>query len=314
MSKGRIVLAAVPEQVNIPILLCMERHIFAKHGLEVVHRVVPEGTGKMLDLLESREVDVALTVTDGFIAGKAAGRRVNLAGVFVESPLIWAVAVSAQAPSGVALNQLADLIPSKKLGALPNKCRFGISRLGSGSHTMAIYTGKHLLNLDRSSLEFVVTNNINGLRDGVHTDKFDAFMWETFTTKPLFDAGELKKLGEVVTPWPAFSFVSSAHMEKDMQLSLKRRLFPALAEGVALFVGGGDDMIQRICQEHGHTEKDARLWMSSCKYAVNEGVAPMAIKRAAMTFAIDVLREADLVPGGYDAQDLWQGNEASTII
>ena len=303
----KLVLAAVPEQVNIPILLCQERGIFAKHGLEVVHRVVPEGTGKMLDMLESGEVDVALTVTDGFVAGKAAGRRVSLAGTFVESPLIWAVAASARSSSS---SSSSSAVSMSDLASLP-KCRFGISRLGSGSHTMGIYTGKHvfpppLFTQPPRLLEFVVANNFQQLRDGAHADLFDVFMWETFTTKPFFDSGELKKLGEVVTPWPAFSFVTASGCTDAAQEDIKQRLFPALAEGVALFVGRErrDAMIERICQDHGHKEQDARLWMDSCRYAVHEGIAPMAVNRDVMARAVDILKEAALVPADFVAQDL----------
>ena len=40
-----ITLAAVPEQVNIPIKICLERGIFNKHNIDVNYVVVPEGTG-----------------------------------------------------------------------------------------------------------------------------------------------------------------------------------------------------------------------------------------------------------------------------
>ena len=29
-------------------------------------------------------------------------------------------------------------------------------------------------------------------------------MWEKFTTKPLVDSGEWRRVGECVTPWPCF--------------------------------------------------------------------------------------------------------------
>ena len=121
--RSKIILGGVPEQVNIPIRIALERGLFQKWGLDVEYRLVPEGTGKMLDLLEKGELDVALTVTDGFIAGKSTGRKVKLCGTFVESPLTW----------GLVGN------PHSKLN-ISDLCRFGISRKGSGSHTMAFYT------------------------------------------------------------------------------------------------------------------------------------------------------------------------------
>ena len=29
----------------------------------------------------------------------------------------------------------------------------------------------------------------------------DVFMWETFTTKPFHDSGEVKRVGDITTPW-----------------------------------------------------------------------------------------------------------------
>jgi hypothetical protein len=129
-------------------------------------------------------------VTDGFIVGKANGRKVKLMGTFVDSPLVWAVAgpptPKGHAPPGVA----AALNPAR----LGRPCRFGISRLGSGSHTMAHYASSlHGISSSSSAQqpEFVVANNFAGLKAGVRDGSFDAFLWETFTTKPSIDAGEI---------------------------------------------------------------------------------------------------------------------------
>ncbi len=93
----------------------------------------------------------------------------------------------------------------------------------------------------------------------------DAFLWELFTTKPWFDKKELTYLGEVATPWPAFVFVSktsaassvvpsetdfdadsggvrevkvseeSGALSQEKARLIRECLFPALAEGVAIF-------------------------------------------------------------------------------
>lgn len=49
-------------------------------------------------------------------------------------------------------------------------------------------------NVERGDLKFEVANNISGLKDGIRNGTFDAFMWETFMTKPYVDSGELKKV------------------------------------------------------------------------------------------------------------------------
>ena len=152
----KIILAGVPEQVNIPIHICMERGIFAKYGVDVEFKVVPEGTGRMLDLIESSEVDIALTVADATIAGCAKGRSIQLCGTWVQSPLVWAIA-------GANSESFDELCNRKTISNEP--LSFGISRIGSGSHTMAQYACM-LHNQDVKKAKFEVANDFKGLRTG----------------------------------------------------------------------------------------------------------------------------------------------------
>lgn len=43
-------------------------------------------------------------------------------------------------------------------------------------------------------LDFVVAHDFVGLKKGIADDLFDVFLWETFTTKPDFDAQVLRKV------------------------------------------------------------------------------------------------------------------------
>jgi hypothetical protein len=84
--------------------MCLENGIFEKYGVDVHYSTIKEGTGgsaesmsshqvtgAMLKKLHDGEADIAITVTDGLIAGRAAGSNVSLIGTYVESPLTWAV-------------------------------------------------------------------------------------------------------------------------------------------------------------------------------------------------------------------------------
>jgi sulfonate transport system substrate-binding protein len=139
--------------------ICIESGIFEKYGLDVVFRIVPEGTGKLLDLVERKEVDLAIMVTDAFIAGKSNGREVTLLGTYVESPLVW---VAATDPANSSINTIQDLTSS----TLGRPCRFGISRKGSGSHSMAYYTNMVHKLCEPEHLEFNIANNFPTLREG----------------------------------------------------------------------------------------------------------------------------------------------------
>mmetsp|Transcript_92818 Transcript_92818/g.181866 ORF Transcript_92818/g.181866 Transcript_92818/m.181866 type:complete len:257 (-) Transcript_92818:293-1063(-) len=239
-----ITLACVPEQVNIPIKICHERGIFAKYGIEVNLHAVPEGTGKMLDMLEQGIADIAITVADATIAGCAKGRPIQLCGSWVNSPLVWAIAGPRKSKANMEneseKSNINDLNRYKISHGLP--LRFGISRFGSGSQTMAQYCCM-VNRLNTEKLQFEAANDFKGLRAGVEAGAFDAFLWEVFTTKPWFDRDELAYLGEVATPWPAFVFTTSTgeadggRLKTNTATAIREKLFPALYEGARMFIG-----------------------------------------------------------------------------
>lgn len=170
---------------------------------------VPEGTGKMIDMLEKNEVDVALTVSDALLVAIAKGRKVKLSGTFVPSPLIWAISTS---PENSSIQNIQELLENKRRVNPEAGLDVGISRLGSGSQTMAYYMNDR--NTLDASLNFTVANNFEGLKNGkfdccsaesqmgwsdvflvgVQQNQFDLFLWETFTTKPFFDTHQLHKV------------------------------------------------------------------------------------------------------------------------
>ena len=76
---------------------------------------------------------------------------------------------------------------------LTRKINIGISRVGSGSQTMAYYMAS-CYKLDINNINFVIAHNFVGLREKVQSEEIDCFLWEKFTTKPYFDTGELNKV------------------------------------------------------------------------------------------------------------------------
>lgn len=272
-SKVTVRLACVPEQVNIPVDILKNLHIDEKYNFDIQVLTVPEGTGKMLDMLERGDADIAMTVSDAFIVANAKGRAVELVGTWVSSPLVWAVAASPSLPADIIT--ISDLVQYRQIiTGDPNcKLRIGISRPGSGSQTMATYMAM-LHQLDyHNGLEFVVANNFDGLKKGIELDQFDLFLWETFTTKPDFDSKLLRKLDDICTPWPAFSLVMASSMTSvpsgnslSLRTAILKGLFPALAESAVIFTENLDSATEQIVTKFGHQEADARSWLRSVQY------------------------------------------------
>ena len=182
-------IAGVPEHFNLPWHLCIENGEFDQVGIDLQWTDVPEGTGKMCQMLRENETDVAVILTEGIIKDITAGNESSIVQVYVQSPLIWGIHVDSKSD----FNQLSDLENKKA----------AISRLGSGSHLMSFVNAQNQ-NWDTNTLQFEIVNTIDGAVESLSQSKADYFMWERFMTKPLVDNGTFRRVADCPTPWPCF--------------------------------------------------------------------------------------------------------------
>lgn len=184
-----IKIAGVPEHFNLPWHLCIENGEFEAVGIDLQWTDVPEGTGKMCQMLRDGETDIAVILSEGIVKDINAGNPSKIVQVYVESPLIWGIHVAANSK----LKTLSDL-ENKKVA---------ISRLGSGSQLMA-YVNANNQGWNTENLQFEIVNTIDGAVESLTKGESDYFMWERFMTKPLVDNGIFRRIADCPTPWPCF--------------------------------------------------------------------------------------------------------------
>jgi ABC-type nitrate/sulfonate/bicarbonate transport system substrate-binding protein len=184
----------VPEHFNLPWHLAIEEGAFEQRGIDLQWTDIPEGTGKMCQLLADGETDLAIILTEGIVKSITEGNPSKIIQEYIATPLLWGIHVGAQS----AYRTIADLENTKA----------AISRYGSGSHLMA-YVHAQNNQWDLDTLQFEIINNLNGAVQGLTDGKADYFMWEHFTTKPLVDDGTFRRLGDCPTPWPCFMIVGT---------------------------------------------------------------------------------------------------------
>lgn len=196
-------IAGVPEHFNLPWHLCIENGEFEQEGIDLQWMDVPEGTGKMCQMLRNQETDIAVLLSEGIVKDILMGNTSKIVQTYVQSPLIWGIHVS----STSSYQTLSD-IKNKKVA---------VSRLGSGSHLMAFVNAKSQ-NWQTDNLEFEIVNTIDGAVEALTTGKADYFMWERFMTKPWVDKGVFRRIADCPTPWPCFVIaVSNDFLEKNPQ-------------------------------------------------------------------------------------------------
>ncbi|MFV5703392.1 substrate-binding domain-containing protein [Flavobacterium sp. XS2P12] len=189
-----IKIAGVPEHFNLPWHLSIENGDFEKENIDLQWTDVPEGTGKMCQMLRDSETDIAVILTEGIVKDIVAGNPSKIVQVYVESPLIWGIHVAAKSN----YKTLADLENTK----------VAISRLGSGSQLMAYVNADNQSRLHSGwktdNLQFEIVNTIDGAVEALTNGTADYFMWEHFMTKPLVDKGIFRRIADCPTPWPCF--------------------------------------------------------------------------------------------------------------
>ncbi len=184
-----IKVGGVPEHFNLPWHLLIDEGKFKENGLDLSWRDFPDGTGAMCKAMRSKEIDVAVILTEGIIKDIHNGNNAVIVQEYIASPLIWGIHVAAESN----FKTLEDLKDQK----------VAISRYGSGSHLMA-YVNARNLGWDPSKLEFEVVGDIDGAIEALRSGKAGYFMWEHFTTKPLVDKGIFRRIGDCPTPWSCF--------------------------------------------------------------------------------------------------------------
>jgi len=190
MKTVRII--GVPEHFNLPWHLCIENGEFEEIGIDLQWSDIPEGTGKMCQMLRENEADLAIILSEGIIKDIAANNPTSIIQEYVSSPLLWGIHVAYD-------------FDFKTIAELEHK-KVAISRYGSGSHLMAIVHAQQN-NWNINTLEFVVIDTIDKAILALQNNEADYFMWERFMTQPLVDEKVFRRIGECPTPWPSFLLI-----------------------------------------------------------------------------------------------------------
>lgn len=189
MSEINIRSGGVPEHFNLPIHLANERGDFKKNGISITWTNHHGGTGQMTKALRENEIDICLLLTEGIIADIINGNPSKIISDYVITPLTWGIHTGLENTL-----QHHDVIFDK---------RHAISRFGSGSHLMSIVNANSKGQIMIPE-QFTVINNLDGALQSLNNLETDVFYWEKYTTKPYVDSGQIRRVGEYITPWPCF--------------------------------------------------------------------------------------------------------------
>ncbi|WP_394749076.1 substrate-binding domain-containing protein [Spongiimicrobium salis] len=251
MKKVNII--GVPEHFNLPWHLAIEEGAFKNRGIDLIWSDIPEGTGKMCQLLQNEETDLAIILTEGLVKSITEGNPTKIVQEYIATPLLWGIHVAANS----VYENISDLEHSKA----------AISRFGSGSHLMA-YVHAQNNDWDTSTLEFEVINHLQGAIEGLTKGKADYFMWEHFTTKPLVTDGTFRRLGDCPTPWPCFVIAATDSFIKNHPGTLKHLL--EVINSYTLEFKSIPSIDRTLANSYDQKLEDIQKWLSLTRWSQNQ--------------------------------------------
>jgi ABC-type nitrate/sulfonate/bicarbonate transport system substrate-binding protein len=198
----------VPEHFNLPWQLAAERDVFTSNGIDLSWTMYAGGTGAMTQALHNGSLDVAVLLTEGYIAAASEGLKASIAKVYIDTPLVWGIYTG----SSSSINSVDSFLEH----------RIAISRFGSGSHLMSMIHAASM-NEQIETDQFIVVNSLYGGVQSLSKKEADFFYWEKFMTRPHVQSGELRLIGEFSAPWSSFLVIVSdeaLHQKRDSILKL----------------------------------------------------------------------------------------------
>ncbi|KAI0531552.1 hypothetical protein GGR58DRAFT_493275 [Xylaria digitata] len=292
MADSQIRIGFVPEHFSTPL------HFAHKYfRLDVKLIPFPSGTGHMITAIRAGEIDIGIGLTEGWVAGLGkedtpgdGGYRI--VGTYVETPLCWAISTGAKRPEITSLDSLKG-------------SKIGISRLGSGSQVMGYVLADKEGWLSPSTApysDFIILQNFANLRNAVNDGTADFFMWEHFTSKRYYDSGEIRRIGEIYTPWSSWKIVASTALlgagERGKAYPKLMDLFKKLDQGVQYFETHKDEAVEYISTALDYSAEDAREWLTTVRFSSKtEGVDINVI-----TKCINILQKAGVLKEGDSAK------------
>ncbi len=138
--------------------------------------------------------------------------------------------------------------------------------MGTGSYVMGFVLADEQgwFTPKEQPFEIIPLLTFEKLRNVVNDGTIDFFMWEHFTSKKYYDNGEIKKVGDIYTPWSSWKIVASTKIpQHDDRLE---ELFEKLNQGVQYFENNKEEAVKYISTELDYSEADAREWLKTVRF------------------------------------------------
>jgi ABC-type nitrate/sulfonate/bicarbonate transport system substrate-binding protein len=107
-----------------------------------------------------------------------------------------------------------------------------------------------------------------------------------------YDTNEIKRIGEIYTPWPSWHIVAHSSVSKDVaSVATLGAFLKALDEGVKHFNTHRNEAVDWIANNLDYTAEDAREWLKTVEFSKDvKRVEPEVVEKT-----VGILRKAGVI-------------------
>lgn len=266
-------ITGVPEHFNFPWKKVVAAQPFEKDGISLQWTDESRGSGQMNKDLREDKTDLAIVLTESFLKDFEAGSPSKMIGYHVISPLNWGIHIHGKCKVN-SFEEISD--PT-----------FLISRIGSGSQLMSYVLAKRE-GWNAENLEFKIVNNLPGALEEMTPEKPEMFLWEKYTTKPWVDSEQMKRIGEVPSPWPCFAIIATNRaLEEFGEVIFQLR---DLVYQESKKLQSSPSAIEEISKNYELNAPDVKDWFSQTTWAVNSNLS-----RSQLAYSMSTMKELGLI-------------------
>ena len=266
-------ITGVPEHFYFPWKKVVDSQPFEKDRILLEWSDESRGSGQMNKDLREDKTDIALVLTESFLKDFEAGNPSKMIGFHVKSPLNWGIHICGESP----VNSIHEI----------NEPTFLISRKGSGSQLMSYVLAKRE-GWNSEKLQFKLVNNLPGALEEMTHEKPEMFLWEKYTTKPWVDSQEMKRLGEIPSPWPCFAIIASEKAIEDFGEKLFTLRDLVYQESAKLQTS--PTAIEDISKTYELKREDVQEWFAQTTWAVDN-----KISKSQMVESMKTMKELGII-------------------
>lgn len=260
---NEIKIGGVTEHFNLPWNLASEENKFVEAGVDLKWKFFAGGTGVMTEALSTGELDLAILLTEGFISASAKGLKAKVVKEYITSPLGWGIFTGAKSP----LNSVYNKLPKK----------YAISKLGSGSHLMAMIHAEQRGEKIKPE-DLIEVRSIDGAMESLTNNETQIFYWEKYTTKPFVINKTVRMIGEFSAPWSSFLIVASTEALETKRETINKTLQIINHESAEFL--SSPQTIQLLQERFALSETDAYTWLLSTVWSHDYSVRMLGLENA----------------------------------